>query len=44
VKANAQKLPFFIKPMKTLPVDKLPEGDWLFEIKHDGCRALWRVG
>jgi len=26
--------------MKALPVDKLPEGDWLFEIKHDGYRAL----
>ena len=26
--------------MKTLPVEKLPEGDWLYEIKHDGYRAL----
>jgi bifunctional non-homologous end joining protein LigD len=26
--------------MKALPVDKLPEGDWLFEIKHDGYRSL----
>ena len=26
--------------MKALPVGKLPEGDWLFEIKHDGYRAL----
>jgi bifunctional non-homologous end joining protein LigD len=26
--------------MKALPVDKLPGGDWLFEIKHDGYRAL----
>ena len=26
--------------MKALPVDKLPEGDWLYEIKHDGYRAL----
>jgi len=26
--------------MKALPVDKLPEGDWLFEVKHDGYRAL----
>jgi bifunctional non-homologous end joining protein LigD len=26
--------------MKAFPVEKLPEGDWLFEIKHDGYRAL----
>jgi bifunctional non-homologous end joining protein LigD len=25
--------------MKALPVDKLPEGDWLYEIKFDGYRA-----
>jgi len=30
----------FIEPMKALPVDKLPEGDRLYEIKHDGYRAL----
>ena len=30
----------FIEPMKALPVEKLPEGDWLIEIKHDGYRAL----
>jgi bifunctional non-homologous end joining protein LigD len=30
----------FIEPMKALPVEKLPDGDWLFEIKHDGYRAL----
>ena len=30
----------FIEPMKALPVEKLPEGDWLYEIKHDGYRAL----
>ena len=29
-----------IEPMKALPVEKLPEGDWLYEIKHDGYRAL----
>jgi ATP-dependent DNA ligase len=40
VKANVQKAPSFIEPMKTLPVEKLPEGDWLYEIKHDGYRAL----
>jgi bifunctional non-homologous end joining protein LigD len=30
----------FIQPMKALPVEKLPEGDWLYEIKFDGYRAL----
>jgi bifunctional non-homologous end joining protein LigD len=32
--------PSFIEPMKALPVEKLPEGEWLYEIKHDGYRAL----
>jgi bifunctional non-homologous end joining protein LigD len=40
MKANVQKVPSFIEPMKALPVEKLPEGDWLYEIKHDGYRAL----
>ena len=26
--------------MNALPVQKLPEGDWLYEIKFDGYRAL----
>ena len=30
----------FIEPMNALPVQKLPEGDWLYEVKHDGYRAL----
>jgi bifunctional non-homologous end joining protein LigD len=30
----------FIEPMKALPVEKLPEGDWIYEIKFDGYRAL----
>jgi bifunctional non-homologous end joining protein LigD len=30
----------FIEPMKALPVEQLCEGDWLYEIKHDGYRAL----
>src|SRR5215472_12043944 len=30
----------FIEPMNALEVEKLPEGDWLYEIKHDGYRAL----
>ena len=40
MKANGQKTPFFIEPMKALPVGKLPDGDWLYEIKHDGYWAL----
>ena len=30
----------FIEPMKALPAEKLPEGDWLYEVKHDVYRAL----
>jgi bifunctional non-homologous end joining protein LigD len=30
----------FIEPMKALPAEKLPEGDWLYEVKLDGYRAL----
>ena len=30
----------FIEPMKALPVQELPKGDWLYEIKFDGYRAL----
>jgi len=40
VKAGTQRGFSFIEPMKTLPVEKLPEGDWLYEIKHDCYRAL----
>ena len=40
MKANVQKAPSFIEPMKALPVEALPEGDWLYEIKHDAYRAL----
>jgi bifunctional non-homologous end joining protein LigD len=40
VKANAQNTPSFIEQMQALPVEKLPEGDWLYEVKLDGYRAL----
>ena len=30
----------FVEPMKALPVEKLPERDWIYEIKFDGYRAL----
>src|SRR6516225_5043050 len=33
-------MPSFIEPMKALPVQQLPAGDWLHEIKFDGYRAL----
>ena len=29
-----------IEPMKALRVPELPSGDWLYEMKFDGCRAL----
>jgi ATP-dependent DNA ligase len=28
--------------MQALAVEKLSDGDWLYEIKHDGYRALQR--
>ena len=30
----------FIEPMKALPVTDLPVGDWIYELKFDGYRAL----
>jgi bifunctional non-homologous end joining protein LigD len=30
----------FIEPMKALPAEKLPEGDFIYEVKLDGYRAL----
>jgi len=32
--------PSFIESMQAFPVAKLPEGDWLYEVKFDGYRAL----
>jgi bifunctional non-homologous end joining protein LigD len=40
MKEGAQRTFSFIEPMKALPVEKLPEGDWVYEIKFDGYRAL----
>jgi ATP-dependent DNA ligase len=40
MKEGASRSFSFIEPMKALPVERLPEGDWLYEIKHDGYRAL----
>jgi bifunctional non-homologous end joining protein LigD len=32
--------PGFVEPMKALLVEKIPAGDWKFELKFDGIRAL----
>jgi ATP-dependent DNA ligase len=34
------RFPDFIEPMKALTVEKLPEGDWLHEIKINATGAL----
>jgi bifunctional non-homologous end joining protein LigD len=33
-------VPAFVEPMKAKPVDSMPSGDWIYEIKFDGYRAL----
>jgi bifunctional non-homologous end joining protein LigD len=39
------RLPDFVEPMKAKLVDSMPPGDWIYEIKFDGYRALaLRVG
>jgi len=38
--AISARRPSFIEPMQALPAEKLPEGDWLYEVKLDGYRAL----
>src|SRR6266481_3133028 len=40
MKPISARRPSFIEPMQALAVEKLPEGDWLYEIKLDGYRAL----
>jgi bifunctional non-homologous end joining protein LigD len=40
VKEDSPRNFSFIEPMKALPAEKLPEGDWLYEIKFDAYRAL----
>jgi ATP-dependent DNA ligase len=40
MKEGASRSFSFIEPMNALPVQKLPEGDWLYEVKFDGYRAL----
>jgi ATP-dependent DNA ligase len=33
-------LPDFIEPMKAKLVGSMPSGEWIYEIKFDGYRAL----
>ena len=40
VKPSPAPLPDFVEPMKALLVDSMRPGDWLYEIKFDGYRAL----
>lgn len=39
-KTKAAKLPEFVEPMKARLVSTPPRGDWFYEIKFDGWRAL----
>jgi bifunctional non-homologous end joining protein LigD len=34
------RLPDFVEPMKAKLVDSMPLGDWIYEVKFDGYRAL----
>ncbi len=38
--AASAPLPGFIEPMKALIVESPPPGDWIYEIKFDGFRAI----
>src|ERR1700731_2811706 len=38
--ATPARLPDFVEPMKAKLVDSVPSGDWIYEIKFDGYRAL----
>jgi bifunctional non-homologous end joining protein LigD len=40
VKQGATNSFSFIEPMMALPVRELPAGDWIYEVKLDGYRAL----
>lgn len=39
-KAPAASTAEFVEPMKARMVERVPTGDWLFEVKFDGFRAL----
>jgi bifunctional non-homologous end joining protein LigD len=38
--ATPARLPDFVEPMKAKLVDSMPSGEWIYEIKFDGYRAL----
>ena len=38
--AASARLPDFVEPMKAKLVDSVQPGDWIYEIKFDGYRAL----
>jgi bifunctional non-homologous end joining protein LigD len=38
--ATAARLPAFLEPMKAKLVDSILPGDWVYEVKFDGYRAL----
>ena len=38
--ATPARLPDFVEPMKAKLVGSTPTGDWIYEIKFDGYRAL----
>jgi bifunctional non-homologous end joining protein LigD len=38
--AASARLPDFVEPMKAKLVDSMPPGNWIYEIKFDGYRAL----
>jgi bifunctional non-homologous end joining protein LigD len=40
VRLSSAPLPDFVEPMKAQLVDSIRPGDWLYEIKFDGYRAL----
>jgi hypothetical protein len=40
VKSTAARLPDFVEPMKAKLVDSIRPGDWIYEIKFDGYRAI----
>ena len=38
--STSARLPDFVEPMKAKLVDSMPSGDWIYEVKFDGYRAL----
>jgi bifunctional non-homologous end joining protein LigD len=39
-KGSTAPIPSFVEPMKAKLVDSMPAGEWIYEIKFDGFRAL----